>query len=243
MRLSIEGKPQTARPTLFVANHVSYLDIPVLGALIDGVFVAKADVAEWPVFGVVAKLTRTIFINRVGGEALKQRDEMLTRLSEGENLILFAEGTTTDGSRVAPFKSSLFSVAQRPPPGVPLSVQPVSIAYVRYADGTPLTGDLRALYCWFGNAHLGPHLFRVFGIRGAEVRVTFHAPIDPAAAGSRKELARLAHGAVSAGVAMAHGIALEEGPAIAGDLETAQPVSAAPPEAAGDIDRSERAVR
>lgn len=194
---------RTEGATLFVANHVSYLDIPVIARHVDATFIAKADVARWPLFGRVAKLTRTIFVQRVGGAARAQAGQILDRLAAGENLMLFAEGTSTDGAAVAPFKSTLFGIAEDPPPGIDLAVQPISIAYVRALDGTPLVGPLRELYCWFGDATMLPHLWRMVSLPGAEVELRFHEPII-AAGMSRKELARLAQAAVEAGVRAAN---------------------------------------
>ncbi|MBK8174647.1 MAG: 1-acyl-sn-glycerol-3-phosphate acyltransferase [Rhodospirillales bacterium] len=200
LRLVIRGKPRNVGPTLFVANHVSYLDIPVIARTADMTFVAKADVARWPLFGQAAKLTRTIFIHRVGAEAKIQGRQMLERLAAGDNLMLFAEGTSTDGSAVAPFKSTLFSIAERQPVGSTLMVQPVSITYCRALDGTPLIGPLRALYCWFGDATMLPHLMRMLSLPGAIVEVRYQEPIATSGVG-RKELARQAEAAVAAAVA------------------------------------------
>jgi 1-acyl-sn-glycerol-3-phosphate acyltransferase len=202
------------RAVLFVANHVSYLDVPVLGSLIEAAFVAKAEVARWPLFGLIGRLTRTVFIERSGGDVMAQRDQMVGRFAAGDSLILFPEGTSTDGSGVRAFKSSLFSItdgaAARRRGGMktedvpPVTVQPVSVAYTRYADGTPLTGPHRSLYCWFGGATFLPHFWRVLGLRGGLVDVTFHPPLRTGDWRDRKDLARKAHGVVAAGVAAAH---------------------------------------
>jgi lyso-ornithine lipid O-acyltransferase len=209
LRVRQSGRVRTEGSTLFVANHVSYLDIPVIARFADATFVAKADVARWPLFGQVAKLTRSIFVQRVGAEARAQGRQMLDRLAAGENLMLFAEGTSTDGSAVAPFKSTLFGIAENLPPGIDLVVQPVSITYTRAVDGTPLVGRWRELYCWFGDATMLPHLLRMVSLPGAEVELYFHEPI--AAAGmNRKELARRAQAAVAAGVATANAPLIEE---------------------------------
>jgi len=200
LRLRVTGTPRNDGPTLFVVNHCSYLDIPVIARDADATFVAKAEVARWPLFGQAARLTRTLFIQRVGGEAKAQGRLLLDRLAQGENLLLFAEGTSTDGSAVAPFKSSLFAIVEQAGAASNLQVQPVSITYARSLDGEPLTGPRRELYCWFGDATMFPHLWRMLGLKGAEVEVRFLAPIVPAGA-SRKELARRAQAAVAASVA------------------------------------------
>jgi len=200
LRLRVSGIPRNHGPTLFVVNHCSYLDIPVIARDADATFVAKAEVARWPLFGQAAQLTRTIFIQRAGGEAKAQGRLLLDRLAQGENLLLFAEGTSTDGAAVAPFKSSLFAIVEQAGTGSDLQVQPVSITYARTLAGEPLTGPRRALYCWFGDATMFPHLWRMLGLKGAEVEVRFLEPIVPAGAG-RKELARRAQAAVAASVA------------------------------------------
>lgn len=200
LRLRVTGTPRNSGPTLFVVNHCSYLDIPVIARDADATFVAKAEVARWPLFGQAARLTRTLFIQRIGGEAKTQGRLLLDRLAQGENLLLFAEGTSTDGTGVAPFKSSLFAIVEQVGGSTELQVQPVSITYARTLAGEPLTGPWRELYCWFGDATMFPHLWRMLGLKGAEVEVHFLEPIVPAGA-SRKDLARRAQAAVAASVA------------------------------------------
>lgn len=214
------GEPTAGHTALFVSNHVSYLDIPVFSGLIDATYVAKSEVGSWPLFGWIAKLTHAILVKRDGRDVGAQRQEMQSRLLAGESLILFPEGTSTDGSGVAPFKSSLFGIVQGLPPEADLLIQPVSVAYPRYRDGTPLDGDLRALYCWFGDATLMPHLFRVFGLKGAEVEVRFHEPIAVGPSPDRKDLARRAQAAVEAGVAASNGTLEDDSPS---RLEDAAP--------------------
>ena len=137
LRLRCRGARSTARPTLFIANHTSYLDIEILGAAIGGSFVSKSEVAGWPLFGWLARLQRTVFVDRRARSTAMQRDVIGARLGRGDDLILFPEGTSGDGTHILPFKSALFSVAELTPGGRPLTVQPVSVAYVRL-DGMPL---------------------------------------------------------------------------------------------------------
>ncbi len=200
LRLKVSGVPRNEGPTLFVSNHCSYLDIPVVAREADATFVAKSEVARWPLFGQAARLTGTVFIQRVGAEAKAQGQQLLARLGRGENLMLFAEGTSTDGEGVAPFKSSLFGIAERVPPEVDLRIQPVSITYARALDGTPLTGPRRELYCWYGDATMLPHLWRMLSLEGAEVEVRFLEPVAPDGL-DRKALARRTQAAVAGSVA------------------------------------------
>ena len=106
IKVRVHGRRSDVIPTLYVCNHVSYLDIEVLGGLIPGSFVAKAEVATWPFFRTLAKAQRTIFIERRSGKTSKSRDEMMDRLNTGDNLMLFPEGTSSDGTRVLPFRSA-----------------------------------------------------------------------------------------------------------------------------------------
>jgi lyso-ornithine lipid O-acyltransferase len=228
LRVQLNGTPRNRGATLFVANHVSYLDIPVIARFADATFVAKAEVKRWPLFGQAAQLTGTIFVQRAGPEARAQGRQMLNRLAAGENLMLFAEGTSTDGSAVAPFKSTLFGIAENPPPELDLMIQPVSITYARALDGTPLIGDLRGLYCWFGDATLLPHLMRMLSLPGVVIDLRFHQPI--AVAGMRrKDIARRAHAAVAAGVAAANAplvAAARQAPEAAADVGAAREAAA-----------------
>jgi 1-acyl-sn-glycerol-3-phosphate acyltransferase len=195
------GHPTEARPVLFAANHISYLDITVFGSLIAGSFIAKNEVARWPLFGWLARLQRSVFISREVRSAAEQRDSIASRLAANEALILFPEGTSGDGNRVLPFKSALFSVANRPAAG-PVTVQPVSIAYTRL-DGMPIGRRLRPLFAWYGSMAMAPHLWTVLGLGTIEIVVEFHAPTTLAACGSRKALARYCEDAVARGLARA----------------------------------------
>ena len=200
--VEVRGQRSPHRSTLFVANHTSYADITVLGGLIPGCFIAKTEVAAWPFFGLLAKLQRSVFIERQARHAAVHRDAMQQRLDAGDNLILFPEGTSNDGNRVLPFKSALFSVAERHAGGRPLIVQPVSIAYARL-DGAPLGYALRPRFAWYGDMNLAGHLARMVGLGVVTIIVEFHPPMTLAECGSRRVLAlrcreRIASGIVSA---------------------------------------------
>jgi 1-acyl-sn-glycerol-3-phosphate acyltransferase len=201
-RVEVRGPRSTAHPTLYVCNHVSYLDIMILGSLIKGSFVAKSEVAGWPLFGWLARLQRSVFIERNGLKAARHRDALNQRLEDGDDLILFPEGTSGDGNQVLPFKSALFSVAERRPHDMPLLVQPVSIAYTRL-DGVPMGRYLRPLFAWYGDMEMGGHLWHVAGLGWATVVVEFHPPATIEAFGSRKMLSDYCQGRVTAGMSAA----------------------------------------
>jgi 1-acyl-sn-glycerol-3-phosphate acyltransferase len=202
IRIERRGRQSRTRPTLYVSNHTSYLDITVLGALIPGSFVAKAEVARWPLFGWLAKLQRTVFVERRVSRTADQRGALMTRLEAGDSLILFPEGTSDDGNRVLPFKSGLLSAAACRPHGEPLVVQPVSVSYTRL-DGLPLGRHLRPLFAWYGDMSMAPHLWQLTGLGRLTVVVHFHPPVHLADFASRKALSDHCQREVAAGVARA----------------------------------------
>ena len=202
------GRAETDGPSLYVCNHISYADIPILGALLPASFVAKSEVATWPFFGTLARLQRSVFIDRHGRRATEHRDEMVRRLETGANLILFAEGTSSNGNVVLPFKSALFSVAEIRPSERPLPVRPVSIAYTRL-DGMPIGRAMRPLFAWYGDAPLLTHCWSAVGLGRITVDVVFHEPVTIEQFGSRKKLADHCFEVVSEGVSAANSGRLE----------------------------------
>lgn len=202
VRVERRGRPRRQHPTLFVCNHVSYFDIPVLGSQLQASFIAKKEIADWPFFGWLAKLQRSVFVDRRRSQSSLQRDEIQKRLEAGDDLILFPEGTSGDGNFVLPFKSALFSVAERRVGGEPLVVQPVSISYTRL-DDVPMGRYLRPYFAWYGDMDLPSHLWESLGLGLLTVVVEFHEPVTIEALGSRKALADHCHQVVEAGVARA----------------------------------------
>lgn len=187
----------TGKPVLFVVNHASYLDIIVLGSLLQANFVAKSEVAGWPIFGFLSRIAQTVFVDRKRGATDKERDQLSTRLAAGDSLILFPEGTSNDGNRVLPFKSSLFAVAQMAAKdGIAMPVQPISVAYTRL-DGHPMCRAFRPFYAWYGDMTLAGHLFALLGLGELTVEVVFHPPVTIADCGDRKGLANHCHDVIS----------------------------------------------
>ncbi|MEZ5668427.1 MAG: lysophospholipid acyltransferase family protein [Alphaproteobacteria bacterium] len=183
------GRPQKGKATLYVANHTSYLDITVLGSLLPVAFVAKSEIRDWPIFGVLARLQRSVFVDRRPANAKSHAEEISERLNAGDSLVLFPEGTSGEGNRVLKFKSALFSVAQIEVDGAPVTVQPVTIAYSRL-DGMPLGRHLRPLFTWFGDMDIISHMGQMFGMGRLGVDVIFHDPVRIDSFGSRKDLAQ-----------------------------------------------------
>lgn len=203
LQVRVVGKPAKARPVLFVSNHVSYLDIPVLGSIAPVSFIAKVEVAQWPGYGWLAKLQRTVFVDRRRNTTMQQRDSIHARLMAGDALVLFPEGTSNDGNRILPFRSALLSVAEAATER-PLAIQPVSIAYTS-VNGVPLGWGLRPLVAWYGGMELGGHLWRFSRLGMVEVVVQFHDEARLSDFPSRKELTRHCSEAVAGGVDRALG--------------------------------------
>ena len=213
--MRIYGRPETAGPVLYVCNHASYLDVTALGAVLDASFIAKSDVAGWPIIGSLCKLQDTVFIDRTVRTVQQQAALLTRRLEDGDNLILFPEGTSNDGNYVRPFKSTLFRVAEASCGERPVKVQPVTVAYVRL-DGLPMGRSLRPYVAWYGDMTLVDHLFRCFGLGRIGVDVIFHDAVDRDAHASRKTLALDCHATISKGLsdALSGRLAPEYGPAI-----------------------------
>ncbi len=200
MQVVVKGAPVGDRPVLFIANHSSYLDIPVLGSILPASFIAKADVDGWPVFGLLARLQRTVFVDRTARHKTdEQRDTIQGRLLAGDNLVLFPEGTSSDGNRTLPFKTALFAVASTRIGDRPLTVQPVSVT-ATHLDDIPLGHVWRQLYAWYGDMELPPHLWRMMRAGRLRILVEFHTPLSLETAGSRKTLADVCWKSVAGGV-------------------------------------------
>ena len=201
IRIRKIGTP-VAGGALIAANHSGWIDIPVLAALTPVSFVAKSEIDAWPFFGMLARLQETIFVRR--GErarALEDRDHIRRRLSNGDTLVIFPEGTSSDGNRVLRFKSTLLSAAELPlgEDGHHAPVQPVSIALTRF-HGLPMGRENRPFFAWYGDMELVPHLWQGFHLGPIEVVVEFHPVLSIDQAGGRKQLAAATEMAVRSGV-------------------------------------------
>jgi len=198
VKLRIVGAP-AAGPALIVSNHVSWLDIVALSAAVPCSFIAKREVGTWPFFGSLARLQRTVFIHRDRRhEAGKSRDAVRERLNAGDTLVLFAEGTSSDGLRVLPFKSALFAAADLS--GV--DVQPVTLAHLGHRH-LPMPRRLRPFYAWYGGMDLAPHLWQALRAGPIEMVLIRHPPLRFDAGGDRKRLSREAEKAVRRGLVQA----------------------------------------
>lgn len=195
LRLRVEGRRMPHGGAL-VANHASWLDIFALLGPGRVIFVSKAEVRSWPVIGYVAAVAGTMFIERRQSHAKRQQEEMRDRIAGGQLLCFFPEGTSTDGLRVLPFKSSLFAVFETPELRDTVWVQPVSVVY----EAPP--GVAPSLYGWWGDMPFGRHVLDVVTSSfGGRVTVVFHEPVKAADIADRKRLARACGEAVETGMA------------------------------------------
>lgn len=197
LRYARRGTPMR-KPGATVANHSSWLDIFTLNASDRIYFVSKSEVADWPGIGFLARSVGTLFIARDRSQARAQNRAFETRLLAGQRLLFFPEGTSTDGLRVLPFKSTLFEAFFAPELRNTLSIQPVSVTY-----HAPEGYDARA-YGWWGDMAFGPHLIVTLSLaKQGRVEVVYHPPIAVADMADRKTLAAAAEMAVRRGHALA----------------------------------------
>jgi len=197
IRVTVEGAPAADRPLLLVANHVSWTDITVLGSVLPLSFIAKAEVASWPLFGTLARLQRTVFVDRTRRTATAATaKEVAERLSSGDAMVLFAEGTTGDGNRVLPFRSPLLGAAREAAGGDGrVLVQPVAIGYLR-RNGLVLHRREKPDIAWYGDMDLGPHLAGIAAGGPIDVAVRFGDPIPFGPGADRKQVTRMAEAEV-----------------------------------------------
>jgi lyso-ornithine lipid O-acyltransferase len=215
---TIGVQPPTNQSVLIVSNHLSWMDVPVIGSVRKLAFVSKAEVAGWPGIGLMARLQRTLFIDRTRrSETARTSAEMGARLGGGETVVLFAEGTTGDGSRILPFKSALLGAVRDALGSKPASdlaneteliVQPLAIAYVG-RNGLPGGRVGRADLSWIGDAELKPHAWNIFNGGPIDVVMIWCEPIRVGRDTSRKIVTQQAEDAVRTAFRKAiHGRAL-----------------------------------
>ncbi|MEO6103511.1 MAG: lysophospholipid acyltransferase family protein [Pseudoxanthomonas sp.] len=199
--LSIEvvGKRCVQGRTLYVGNHISHFDILLLGSVLHTRFIAKDDMQQWPGVPFIAGLQQTVFISRRSRDASATATAVAEVMRKGDNLLLFAEGTTSDGRTVAPFKSSLFSlfVGDASDAATAWTVQPFTLVLLGI-DGHALRvgeggEEDRDVYAYYGNMDAGAHVRRFLRGKGARLRLVLHAPMHVAAGTDRKVLSALTH--------------------------------------------------
>lgn len=198
IRVRVVGEPVRDRAVLFVSNHVSWADILVIGSIAPIAFVSKSEIEKWPLVGTAAKSQRTVFVDRSRrqqtGDAI---GEIVNRLGSGTSVVLFAEGTSSDGNRVLPFRSALIGAVKeagaRAESGI--LIQPMSICYTAL-HGIPMGRQHRPLVAWYGDLDFMPHI-KAYIERGViDAVVTYGDPITADGTADRKAMTRSLQGAV-----------------------------------------------
>jgi 1-acyl-sn-glycerol-3-phosphate acyltransferase len=188
LRISIKGTPSSTRPLIVVANHISWLDIIAISSLLPAIFVTQHGVASWPIFGRLAKLSPSIFVNRDRRLEVAETISCISdALTGGEVVAIFLEGTSSDGTKILPFRSALLGAVRetlRKAEHLPaIFIQPVSVAYV---------GPKRRLAAWALEDEIGfvPHLLQVVGLRRIDIALTWEDPIEADVSSDRKVLSQ-----------------------------------------------------
>lgn len=204
------GQPETRKQTFFLVNHVSYLDIPALGSILKASFVAKSEVETWPLFGFLSKLQQTVFIGRDKSKAAQGKTALNKSLDEKKSLILFPEGTSSEGYTVLPFKSSMFSIAYSEE-AQNICIQPVTLCIEEVNKKAPQTQSERDIYAWHLNMDtpLPQHLWLFAKSNGAKIRLIFHPAFEKNNYEDRKKLSNACHETVLKGFTSKMPITLE----------------------------------
>lgn len=186
LRVSVAGQPLANGPVLVVANHIGWLDIVAVASTIPVSFVAKSEVEGWPVVGLLARLHKTIFVDRTRRtDTRRTSHQMSARLAQGHPVLLFAEGTSGIGTHVLPFRSALIGAGLT----AQAAIQPLAIAYIKIS-GLPLSRSERRQIAWIGDMDISDNLGAILKSGPKEVVLAFGAPLP--ANGDRKQSARRA---------------------------------------------------
>jgi 1-acyl-sn-glycerol-3-phosphate acyltransferase len=200
IHVRVVGAPVADRAVLFVSNHVSWVDIVVIGSIVPVAFVAKREVASWPLVGITAKMQRTVFVDRTRRQQTGRTvGDIVARLVGGTSVVLFAEGTSSDGNRVLPFRSSLMGAVEEIGAHAShrIRIQPMSIGYTGL-HGIPMGRQHRPLVAWYGDLDFMPHI-KEFIARGAvDAVVSYAEPLAVHGPADRKAMAKALEGTVRA---------------------------------------------
>ena len=199
IHVRVVGEPSRDRAVLYISNHVSWVDIVVIGSVSPVAFVAKKEVRSWPLVGITAAMQRTVFVDRTRRhQAAEAVGEIVKRLASGTSVVLFAEGTSSDGNRVLPFRSALLGAVERAAAHTgagAILIQPMSISYTSL-HGIPMGRQHRPLVAWYGDLDFLPHI-KEFIARGAvDAVVSYGAPAPVDGATDRKTMTRKLEGMV-----------------------------------------------
>jgi len=198
IRVRVAGEPVRDRAVLFISNHVSWVDIIVIGSLAPIAFVAKSEVGNWPLVGATARMQRTVFVDRARrqqtGDAIA---DIVARLASGTPVVLFAEGTSSDGNRVLPFRSALVGTVKEAGALAEhgILIQPMSICYTGL-NGIPMGRQHRPTVAWYGDLDFIPHIKALLARGAIDAVVSYGDPVAADGTTNRKALAKSLEGAV-----------------------------------------------
>jgi len=192
IRVRVVGAPVRDRAVLLVSNHVSWADILVIGSIMPVAFIAKAEVRKWLLVGITAEIQRTVFVDRTRrqqtGDAVA---EIGQRIASGTSMVLFAEGTSSDGNHVLPFRSALMGAARevgaRSESGI--LVQPMSVSYTNI-NGIPMGRQYRPVIAWYGDLDFMPHIKGLMDTGAVDAVVTYGEPLMADGSTDRKVMAK-----------------------------------------------------
>lgn len=193
IRVQIHGELVRGRPVLIVANHISWVDIVVLASIAPVVFVAKREVSNWPLIGAAARVQKVVFVDRVRRQQTANAvSEIGQRLGEGHPVVLFAEGTSSDGNRVLPFRTALIGAVEAACLEAGLGevlLQPMAMTYVSQ-NGMPMSRHKRPLVAWYGDLDFVPHFAQFLREGAVDAVVSFGVPVAVDAKADRKDVAK-----------------------------------------------------
>lgn len=193
LKVDVIGKAQTKYPVLLVANHISWLDIVAIGSVAKISFVAKSEIAKWPLVGFFASLQKTIFVARTKkADTKRTSNEMADHLSNGDGLVLFAEGGSNNGTHLLPFRSALVGAvfsAMKQSGAKKIMIQPLTIAYIKI-QGLPISRLERAKISWDKTVSLKQNIKQILNSDIKQVIVSFGDAIALDADGDRKKITK-----------------------------------------------------
>lgn len=195
LRVKVEGEMAGGRPLLIVSNHLSYLDIMILGAKTTARFTPKSEIAGWTFISTICRLLDCVYIDRSSDKIKESRQRIYSALEKGEVVSLFPEGTTGNGRHLLPFKSSFFSIAEEKINGEELFIQPVVINYTGIGS-LPIDSTQWPLVAWYGDMVLAPHLWKLLKLAKIDASLTFLPAVNYSRFTDRKHLAAYCHEAV-----------------------------------------------
>lgn len=201
LRVTVIGQPATGRATLLVSNHISWTDIIAIGSVADVTFVAKREVGEWFFVGMMARLQKTIFVDRTRrSDAGRTATEMGAHMAGGNAVLLFAEGQSDVGTHVLPFRSALVGAAQHAMIDAgarDVLIQPLTIAYTRL-QGLPVGRTERSLIAWIKSKSVKQNIREILGGPVKDVTVAFGTPRPLSETDNRKVVTKAAEDDVRA---------------------------------------------